>query len=438
MDSLMVQKILTVIVLCASFGLRISESSAQSFSGRFYSAFYTWEREVFGEDPTKHFQSYNGAIFHVRQLGSKNLSFHTYFRFSNDLASEGFSLQNKLYNAYFELNQIFNNRINVSLGRQFIWAGVGNGTIDGGKIELNLFRYGKLGTYIGTLAPLRESWKVDSWAESHMIGVYYKNRLYDTDVQLSWVRKNRKAISYSVPGQFTERKISVPSLRGQLAGLDMSRQFTEKVTLFLRAEGTIEENKKNLLDIDKITVDRFDFIADIRPHKKLMFTGQYLYRKPRANLNSIFSVFSQTDNREFMLNVYYYPSTVFTLFGGIATVRYDFDDTKRYNLGFLSKYFTINMNKFSGYSGDLDGITGSIQHPIKNNLWTRAAVTVGRYKLYDDTADYNNMVTSSIGVSYNPRQSISIDLEGQGLRNKLSDTDIRFFGRINYWFFAKR
>ena len=68
----------------------------------------------------------------------------------------------------------------------------------------------------------------------------------------------------------------------------------------------------------------------------------------------------------------------------------------------------------------------------------RAAVTVGRYKLFDDTADYNNMVTSSLGVSYNPKQSISIDLEGQGLRNKLSDTDIRFFGRINYWFFAKR
>lgn len=438
MNSLIVRKILSAVVVIASFGLRVSDSNAQSFSGRFYTAFYTWEREVFGEDPTKHFQSYNGAIFHIRQLGFKNLSFHTYIRFSNDLASNGFSLQNKLYNAYFELNQVFNNRINASFGRQFIWAGVGNGTIDGGKIELNLYRFGKLGAYIGTMAPLRESWKVDSWAESHMIGAYYKYRLYETDVQLSWVRKNRKAVSYSVPGQYTERKISVPSLRGQLAGLDISRQFAGKVTLFLRAEGTIKENKKNRLDPDRFTFDRFDFTADIKAHKKLMFTGQYLYRKPRANLNSIFSVFSQSDNREFLLNVYYYPSSFFTLFGGIATVRYDFDDTNRYNLGLVSKFFTINLNKYTGYSGDLDGITGSIQHPIGSNLWTRAAVTVGRYKLFDDTADYNNMVTSSLGVSYNPKQSISIDLEGQNLRNKLSDTDIRFFGRINYWFFAKR
>ncbi len=111
---------------------------AQSINGRFYTSFYSWEREVFGEDPSKHFQTYSGAIVHVKKLGHKNLSFHTNVRFSKDLASNEFSLRNKLYNAYFEWKDLFNNKVDISFGRKFVWAGVGNGTIDGGKIEVSL------------------------------------------------------------------------------------------------------------------------------------------------------------------------------------------------------------------------------------------------------------------------------------------------------------
>ena len=191
-----------VTTLCVFGGLVLFAVSAgaQSVNGRLYSTFFTWEREVFGEDATKHFQTYNGTVIHVKRLGHKDLSFHTYFRFSNDVASEGFSLRNKLYNSYFEWKRLFNGKLDLSFGRQYVWAGVGNGTIDGGKIEIKLNGWGTIGTYAGTLATLRESWKIDSWAESHMMGAYYKNRLLGADYQFSWTRKSRAPVSYTVPG----------------------------------------------------------------------------------------------------------------------------------------------------------------------------------------------------------------------------------------------
>ncbi len=271
-----------------------------------------------------------------------------------------------------------------------------------------------------------------------MIGAYYKNRLLGTDYQLSWVRKNRKPVSYKVPGQFTEKTITLSSLQGQLVGLDVSRSLTDKLTLFIRAEGTILNQEEKKLDTDRFTFDRFEASADFKPNKKMMFTGQYFFRKPRQNLNSIFSIFSNSDSRELWFNVFVYPISSLSVFGGWAAVDYDYDDTNRYNAGFVWKYITVSANKFKGYSGDMDNITGSLQVPVRSNLWVRGSLSSGRYKLYEDAADYNNMVTSSFGATFTPRKTFTIDIEGQGIRNELSSSDFRLFGRINYWFFTKR
>ena len=83
-------------------------------------------------------------------------------------------------------------------------------------------------------------------------------------------------------------------------------------------------------------------------------------------------------------------------------------------------------------------MTGSAQIPVREQLWVRGSLSTGRYKLFDDSSDYNNMVTSSVGIAFTPVKTIGIDIEGQGIRHKLSSSDFRLFGRIHYWFFTKR
>ncbi|MFC1563451.1 hypothetical protein ACFL6G_00885 [candidate division KSB1 bacterium] len=409
--------------------------SGQTVNGRLYSSFYSWERQVFGTDPEKYIQLYNGAIVHVREVaGNKNIAFHTYLRFGNVLSGDDLELRNKLYNSYFEWTKI-KNRVDISLGRQYIWAGVGNGTLDGGKIDVSMNRWGKMGFYFGTLAPLRESWKIDSWATSHMIGAYYKTRLYDTDMQISWVRKDRKPVSYGSTGIYSGRIINASSLMAHLAGIDLSRTFNDKFTLFMRTEATVKGNKESFIKND-LEIDRFELSGDYKLNSSFMVSGQYFYRNPRQNLNSIFSIFTQSHNQEFWMNLYYYWKSC-SVFGGLAIVDYDGDDSQRYNFGFSSKYMSAGMNKYLGYSGDFDNYYFGGQLPVKNYLWLKSNVSLGRYKLYDDAADYNNLVTSSLGVTYKPRQSMSLDIEVQNLKNELTDNDFRIFGRFSYWFFKR-
>ena len=230
----------------------------------------------------------------------------------------------------------------------------------------------------------------------------------------------------------------MPALRGQLAGLDVSRSFSEKITFFIRAEGTILNQDADRFDSDRFTFDRFEASADVKPNKKVTITGQYFYRKPRQKLNSIFSIFSNSDSRELWFNVFEYPVSSLSVFGGWAAVDYEYDDANRYNAGFIWKYITVSASKYTGYSGDLDNVTGSAQFPVRKNLWVRGSLSMGRYKLFDDSTDYNNMVTSSVGIAFSPLKTIGFDLEGQGIRNKLSSNDFRLFGRINYWFFTRR
>jgi len=410
-------------------------AQGQVVHGRLFSSFYSWEREVFGAEPARYVQLYNGALIHVKQIGGKNIAFHTYVRFGNTAAGDGLELKHKLYNSYVEWNQIFS-RTNISLGRQFIWAGVGNGTLDGIRGEVDFNKWGKIGGYAGTLAPLKESWKVDSWAASHMTGAYYKARYFDTDLQISWVRKNRRPVEYTLPGQYTGKKIRTSSLMAHLAGIDVSRKFKDVLTMYVRAEATLKRDTERILN-NRAGIDRFEVSADYAPGSEVTITCQYFYRNPRQNLNSIFSVFSQSHNQEFWINVYYRLFSSCSLYGGAAMVDYSGDNTKRLNLGFSSPYVSAGAHKYLGYAGNLDNLFLSGQYPVMKNLWAKGSVSLGRYKLFDDAVDYNNVVTSSAGITYQPRQSMTLDIEGQGLRNALSSKDFRLFCRFNYWFFRR-
>lgn len=421
-------KRLILIILVLAF---ISAPAfSQVISGRLFTSFYSWEREVFGAGAEKYTQTYNGAIFHVRELGHKNLSFHTYVRMGNTLVGEGLDMDHKLYNAYFEWTDI-GDRADLTVGRQFVWAGVGNGTMDGAKVEVDLQKYGKIGAYAGTLAPLRESWKLDSWSKSNMLGAYYRGSLQETDFQLSWVRKERESSKFSIPFGGSTQTFGGYGLTAQLIGLDASRKITDKVKLFIRTEGTLPGTHREL------NLDRFEATADFAVTPRLTVSGQYYYRNPRQNLNSIFSYFSQVNNQEFWFNAYYRLNSTWSLYGGWAHIAFDTDNSQRLNLGFSSQYLSGGFYKYTAYSGDMDNFTLAGQYPVRENLWVKCTAGIGRYKVHDDYSDYNNLITSSAGISYKPRQSVSFDIEGQNLKNSLSKSDFRLYGRINYWFFVR-
>jgi hypothetical protein len=55
------------------------------------------------------------------------------------------------------------------------------------------------------------------------------------------------------------------------------------------------------------------------------------------------------------------------------------------------------------------------------------------YKL-SDNAETDNLTTLLAGVNIRPYRTLSLDLQGQYLNNKIYKDDFRLFAKLNYWF----
>jgi hypothetical protein len=56
-----------------------------------------------------------------------------------------------------------------------------------------------------------------------------------------------------------------------------------------------------------------------------------------------------------------------------------------------------------------------------------------RYKITEDDPT-NELVSLLAGTNYRPFRTLSFDLQGQYMSNKIYDNDWRLFFKLNYWF----
>jgi len=154
-----------IVFLCVPGG----EASAQFFQLRLVSSAYAWQRHDTVGQSSHHLFGYQTAQL---SLSKENISFHAYMQGFNDFDGP---LKNKgtlrFYNLYVKYAN-FLDMIDVSFGRQMIFAGVGNGTIDGGLLSARFFDSRlKLMGYYGALPIANGQLKmVDDQAHNNMLG----------------------------------------------------------------------------------------------------------------------------------------------------------------------------------------------------------------------------------------------------------------------------
>ena len=109
--------------------------SAQTISGRLSTSVYSWQQRNIEDESAQHMRAYQLAQFSVANLGLQGLSFHTYLNVSHDLGEEAVNDPRMwLYNCYLNYKTL-NNALDIGIGRQRIYAGVGYGTIDGLRLK---------------------------------------------------------------------------------------------------------------------------------------------------------------------------------------------------------------------------------------------------------------------------------------------------------------
>jgi hypothetical protein len=406
------------------------QTNAQSINTRFSTSFYSWERQLTERSSTKHLRLYQTAQITIGKLASNRLSFHLYGQASQDLAegAENDPIP-RLYNAYFQWKERKGVLARVKMGRQRVYSGVAYGAIDGIDVTLRAGKLFKVGGFVGFLVPFSNEIEVDSWDQSHAFGVRAStNKILGTKILVSFMQRNRRPVAYSAPGRFTQRKISFESLEQRLVGVDIYRSFSRQVSVYGRFDYDLEQER----------VRRGQFEIRVTPIQKLELAGEFFHRAPLIAANSIFAVFDLNTTQEIGIRANYHLRKNWTLFGKVSFLIYDGDQTQRLSLGVRSKYGYLGYNFRKGYGGQNNGIVASFNYPLTAKLGLLASTGISRYSLFNEDAEKNTSLTGSFGFNYRPAKHFSVDLLGQGLRNRFFSNDFRFFVKANYWFFTTK
>lgn len=423
--------VISYFYACLFWCLLVSPVQSQVISGRTSVGQYMWGRDVPADGQQTYYRIFQGSRLQIKGQKRKNIAFHISYRLAESFGDyTGKDYGNKLYNVYLAVKDI-HQMIDFNLGRQYMFAGVGYGAMDGLKIKIRMQDYVAVTAYAGVLVPIHESFQIDTWKESHMFGFELKtHRFYDSDLAISYTRQERDLEPFRNPGSFSGRTVHGQSLEHHLIGLDFRKQLHQTFLMSTRLEGDITYKGER-------EFDRAEVYTRYQPADQWFLSGEYYYRKPRIRKNSIFSVFRQYDNQELWMKATYRVSDNLSYYGGISGVFYEDESAARINVGVQSALVTVNVFKNIGYAGALDGISGGIFYPLKPTVTVTGGLYLSRYKLFEEADDFDNLASSYWGVIWQPAQHWDIHAEGQALHNKIFSSDMRFFLRISRRFYYK-
>jgi hypothetical protein len=431
-------KILSLCVLFLFLAAGVTESQTVNF--RFGTHFYTWQKydslSTTGNNTfTTHMRGYQNYLL---EMNKGKWSFNTLAQTEEDVVKKvdrGFAY--RFYNLYIKGTNLFN-VLDLKLGRQYVTAGAGRGTIDGAYLKL---KFGKekqfqIAGYGGYLTP----WEYDfqnypALKDNFSVGgqlLFYGVK--DLSVGLSYNLKKRKPESYYAPradSLFYGRNvlIDVDSRADQMAGLDLN---------YLDAKHNHNFFAKVYYDLNRNLLSRGEFNARFSISNQVKVSAGYSYREPQLSYNTIFWVFDVQKNQELETGLDYILKHNLNLFARVSDVFYNTGNSLKFQLGVSHPSFGLSLIKYTGYAGESDGVYGYFNHDVvKNLLAVTSSLNYSKYKISEYSSDRLNSFSGLLGLVYRPIPQLSFDLQGQFLTNRIYTFDTRVLFGFNYWLFKK-
>ncbi len=420
---------LVVVVLLF---LSATQANAQFFTGRLTTSLYGWQ----GTDANAAKMNFVRGYENVQlNANSGDFSFATNLQASNDFAIKiGTDPELRLSSLVFKAKDLAN-ILDLAVGRQYVFAGAGNGIIDG--LDLKSSFLGGLvsaqayGGY-NVVDTRTLNWK-KSLVNNSFFGVQVTGRpLGNLLVGLSYMNRRREPDAFTVvrldsllnPYLVT---LSSTPYEEEYASIDANYDVLPEVNLYGRSD----------YDLNFERISRAELNARVGVLTSLYVTADVLHREPRIAYNSIFAVFNSNSTEEVEGGAEYLVGTVMRAYARYGYVRYRDDNSQRLTLGgsydFLSASFTHNF----GFAGDLNGIALQAAYPLQDRVFIpMISAGYGSYKISPD-AETNNVLNGSLGLTYRPVSSTSANIQMQYTQNRLYNNDVRIFLNVTYWFSDK-
>ncbi len=414
------------------FVLPVAQISAQSVMGRLTTSFYGWQGRDANDAKLNFMRGYENIQL---DANSGNFSLGTNLQVSNDFASKiGTDPELRLSSLVLKARHIAD-AVDVSLGRQFIFAGVGNGIIDGADLKSS-FLGGKVNAqaYGGynVMETRTLNWKKNLPNNSFFGAQITGNPLDNLLVGFSYMNRRREPDAFTVvrlDSLFNPYLVTLNSTpyMEEYASIDANYDVLPNVNVYGRGD----------YDLNLERLSRAELNTRIGVLSSLYVTADVLHREARLAYNSIFAVFNSNSTQEVEGGLEYEIAPSIRTYARYAYVNYKDDNSQRMTIGGSYEFVGASFTRNFGFAGEMNGLAIQATYPMPDRIFVpMVAAGYGSYKNSPD-AETNNVLNGSVGLTYRPVPSLSANIQTQYTQNRLYNNDVRLFLNVTYWFNSK-
>ncbi len=378
----------------------VGEAAAQtSASGQLYSALYVSEDSV----GTKLWDSYYGMRFNAAPLVDRSLRVKGDFRVAR--RGDPGDWNEKVYNLYADWRTA-DRRMDVRFGRQFLYRGVLNGSVDGAQITARPAPGFDVGALVGMAVPLDRSLDVRSWKDGGTLGAFSSYRF-----------NPRSRVDVSYIQRLSNDMIAWRQLGASVAGSLSNGVFYN---------GQLDYN----LEKDVVQGGRLRFMYLVA---QWTVSAEFNHQLPRIYEDSYFNVFELEGFNQVRGGVNYRFGR-YGVGGQYLHTMYNEDESADAVLLSLdSPWGTIGTALQGGYGGDRTGVFGEIRYDVVPELTLMARSSYYSYQRRTVSITEDATAVSG-GLRYRPTRPLVLQAELQQSVNSYLDSDVRALFRVQYAF----
>ena len=395
-------------------------AEATVVDGSVWTEFYAYKDKI--PVTQSHIRSLQGLRIGTTDAFIPGLSFFVNGRVASDLSHKlPTDSDFRVYGAYLEYTRP--RLFTVKAGRQYMYAGLGGFTMDGGRLDLNLRKYLTLTGYAGTTpGPTFYDYdKVNNWNKSDAFGGHLKfSGVKHLTVGASFLEQRFKPESFRPAGDTVTIN---PKIRTDLQVGSIDATYGMRMC-----------NVYGRTDYDFIfkRLKMVTIIPTIKTKQGHSCTVDYTYRRPSLPFSNMFSVFEGKPYNQVRINPTYRINKDLYGLGSFAYTRYSDLNNTRVSAGAAYKGESAGIVFAKGYQGVKLGVFGYLFYELRKDIMFYVSGDAFNYKL-DENADKTiGNVAASVGTRFTLVNGLITNAEAQFLTNATYKNDTRFYLKFEY------
>ena len=369
------------------------------FSGMTQSSVYAWEN--YAENQLIDYYQHVNARVSLESY--RDLYLKTYFRFGR--TGDPAEWKERVYNAYLNFLSPCR-KWDARLGRQFVYSGVMNGTVDGIMLNVRPIKDVTLKVLAGMEAPIDRSLELTKWADGNVIGAFGSYKVAEAfNISASYVQKSNSDEMY-----------------WQQAGGSLSGTVLNNLYYQAEYEHNLKTSQFQAMRY------RLNYL-----YTKWNIFAEYNSQRPRIYEDSFFQIFEQTAFNQIRSGIGYQLGNYNIGLHDVYTMYEEDETTNQIHATVSGSYGMIGLLYQGGYGGDNTGVYGSIRYSLMPNLILHLRSSYYQYER-QTTAISEDATAISGGLTYKLSTSWQVKAEVQERINSYYDNDVRGLFRIRYAF----